>query len=432
MRSTALACLPDSWDELVWDWGCSVSTPDAPVWALRPGCLFLDDRGFVDDADVIVQGTQIQQVVPRGELPASIRLIEADGATLIPGFFDSHVHLTFSADAEVVEHLVGDSPQRQVERAVSNARAALLRGVTTLADCGGRTELVLQARDRLDRQHQAAPRLLVSGAPITAVNGHCHWLGGTVRDLQEARDAMEQLLEAGVDFIKLMLTGGNLTAGSDPRVHQFDDEFLDQIALACHQRGVPLVVHVHTEAAVRRAGQVRATIAAHGTCMQPDGTINVSQETLAALSAGGTAVDATITVGARTKFPGATANSLARHGQRRDMLPVFGQMASMGIPVLSGTDAGVPGVEHGAIADAIAALITEVGMTIESAMRSGTSLPARAFGLDRVTGSLDAGLDADLILLDGDPRVDVQALYRPLQVWRAGRLVVSDGRLVGA
>lgn len=403
-----------------------------PIWVLRPGCLFDDDEGFVEDVDVLVEGTGIQAVARRGSLPASLPVLQALDGTLIPGLVDSHVHLTFSADADVVANLLNDDPQRQVQRAVDNARAALLRGVTTLADCGARTEVILLARAQLQAEEPLAPRLLVSGAPITAVNGHCHWLGGTVSDIDQAREALEQLLESGVDFVKLMLTGGNLTSGSDPRTHQFDDAFLDQIARECRQRDVALVVHVHTEAAVRRAGEVGATIAAHGTCMRPDGQIRLGQATIDALRAGGTSVDATITVGARTEFPGATPNSLTRHGQRRDMLPVFAQMAGAGIPILAGTDAGVPGVEHGVIADAITALVAEVGLPLEAALRSGTSTAARAFGLDGVTGSVKAGLDADLVLLDGDLRVDVDALRRPRQVWRAGSLVASDGRLINA
>ncbi|MFM8895828.1 MAG: amidohydrolase family protein, partial [Actinomycetales bacterium] len=108
------------------------------------------------------------------------------------------------------------------------------------------------------------------------------------------------------------------------------------------------------------------------------------------------------------------------------------QMAGAGIPILAGTDAGVPGVEHGVIADAITALVAEVGLPLEAALRSGTSTAARAFGLGGVTGSVKAGLDADLVLLDGDLRVDVDALRRPRQVWRAGSLVASDGRLINA
>lgn len=408
----------------------AVSATGAQAWVIRPGCLFDDRDGFIDGVDLLVDGSTIARIAPRGSLPSSLPVHHAEDATLIPGLFDSHVHLTFSADAQVVPNLINDSHDRQVRRAVDNAQEALRHGVTSLADCGASTEVILQARERLQDQHPCAPRLLVSGAPITAVNGHCHWLGGTVSDFEQALEAMDHLLDSGVDFIKLMLTGGNLTSGSDPRTHQFDDSFMEQVALACRARGVPLVVHVHTEAAVRRAGEVGATIAAHGTCMQPDGRIHLGPGTIAALLAGGTAVDATITVGARTDFPGATANSLTRHGQRRDMLPAFAQMSQAGIAILAGTDAGVPGVPHGVVADAITALVAEVGLPIDAALRAGTCLPAQAFGLGSTTGSLRAGLQADLLLLDGDLRRDLGALQRPRQVWRAGMLVAREGHLV--
>jgi len=409
--------------------GAGGSVTGQPAWLLRPGCLFTPDEGFVEGHAVVVNGSLIESVRPPGRQQWDGPVLEAPEATLLPGLFDSHVHLTFSADGEVVANLRSEDHDQQVARAMANAREALLRGVVTLADCGGRTEVMLDVRAALQAPAAIGPRVLVSGSPITAVDGHCHWLGGAVADGNSALALARDLIAAGVDFVKVMFTGGNLTSGSDPRLHQFEGQALADISEACRQVGRALVVHAHTEAAVRLAADAGATVIAHGTCMSPDGDIAIDEATLAALRASGTAVDATITVGAHTDFPGAGDNAVPRHLQRQAMLPVFRAMATGGVTILAGTDAGVPGVAHGDIAASIIALAREVGMSPEQAVAAASSLPAKVLGLADATGSLAPGLAADLLLVDGDVRSDLDALRRPSRVWRSGRLLVRDGEL---
>lgn len=436
MPSTASACRRACWDDdglgdpRICPAGSIVSTQ--PAWLLRPGCLLSADGGFVEGHAVVVRGSRIESVLPPGRQDWDGPVLDAPQATLLPGLFDSHVHLTFSADGEVVANLLSEDHQEQVARAAANARAALLRGVVTLADCGGRTDVMLDLRARMRAPDAVGPRVLVSGSPITAIDGHCHWLGGAVADGSAALALARDLIAADVDFVKVMFTGGNLTAGSDPRLHQFDAAALRGISEACREQGRALVVHAHTEAAVRLAAEAGVTVIAHGTCLSPDGTIGIDEVTVSALRASGTAVDATITVGARTDFPGAGDNAIPRHLQRQAMLPVFREMAASGITILAGTDAGVPGVAHGDIAASIVALTSEVGMPLEQALAAATSLPARAYGLAGTTGSIARGLEADLLLLDGDVRADLTALQRPSRVWRSGRLLVRDGELAGA
>lgn len=436
MPLTASACHQACWDDDGLDdsrslaGGGIVSTQ--PAWLLRPGCLLSADEGFVEGGAVVVRGSRIESVLPPGLHGWDGPVLEAPEATLLPGLFDSHVHLTFSADGEVVANLLRDDHEGQVARAMANARQALLRGVVTLADCGGRTDVMLDLRARLRAPGAVGPRVLVSGSPITAIDGHCHWLGGAVADESAALALARDLITAEVDFVKVMFTGGNLTAGSDPRLHQFDAVALGAISAVCRQSGRALVVHAHTEAAVRLAAEAGVTVIAHGTCLSPEGAIGINEATVAALRASGTAVDATITVGARTDFPGAGDNAIPRHLQREAMLPVFREMAASDIAILAGTDAGVPGVAHGDIAASIVALTSEVGMPLEQALAAATRLPAQAYGLADTTGSIALGLKADLLLVDGDVRVDLTALQRPSRVWRSGQLLVRDGEFAAA
>jgi imidazolonepropionase-like amidohydrolase len=152
--------------------------------------------------------------------------------------------------------------------------------------------------------------------------------------------------------------------------------------------------------------------------------------TIEALNSAGTYVDATITVGAVGADIDVDEAVLRRREQRTSMLPLFHRMHDSGVAILGGTDGGVPGVAHGQVAQAIIALHVEVGLPLGEALLSGTKRPAEAFGRGERLGSIRAGAQADLLLLDGDVVVDVSAVCRPAHVWSKGHLIVSHGRLV--
>jgi imidazolonepropionase-like amidohydrolase len=382
---------------------------------------------LVEGHDVVVRGERILAVVERGHhgLDPS-RLVEAPGATLLPGLIDSHVHLTFSGDSGAVDNLLRDSVPAQLARAAGNAQRALARGVTTAIDCGGRTEVVIALRDGLAEGHLRGPRLLVSGSPLTTTAGHCHWLGGTADSADDLVRAMRLQVAAGVDLIKVMVTGGNITKGSNPLALQFPPESIAALARECARLGKPLVTHAHTAEAVELSAAVGARVIAHATCSVGDGAIVLSDETLEALVAGGSYVDPTLMV-AHLAVGADTDPSERRVEQRRAMLPLLRTMNRSGVPLLAGTDAGVPGVPHGSVSGSMVALHREVGLSVGDALLAGTRNAASAFRIDDEVGSIEPDLVADLLLVDGLVDVDFEAIERPLAVWQAGVLVASSG-----
>src|SRR2546430_10482435 len=101
-------------------------------------------------------------------------------------------------------------------RALANARAALRAGLTTVRDCGGKGRIVQEVRDRIRRGDAEGPDVLSCGMPITTRAGHCHWLGLTADTPVEVRAAAERMLREDAHFLKVIATGGNMTASSHP------------------------------------------------------------------------------------------------------------------------------------------------------------------------------------------------------------------------
>lgn len=399
------------------------------AFALRAGVALLPGRGFVDDVTVVVDGGLVVEVRDgRARKTSAIPEVEAPGGTLLPGLVDSHVHLSFNGRSNVVEDLASASDVTLGLRALHNAQVALSRGITTLADCGDRGGVALRLRDAIAEGRLVGPRILSGGTPITTTAGHCAWLGGCADSLDEVIREARRQVAAGVDFLKVMLTGGNITPGSNPLMLQYPAEVLTALGLEALRLGRPLVVHAHSEEAVALAASAGAAVVAHATCASPAG-IALDRSTVAALLASGSAVDPTITVGMPRASEDAQATS-DRSRVRQEMLPLFSHLHAVGVPLLAGTDAGVTHVPHGTTGRAVLALQHDVGLDLDEALVAATEVAARVLGLGAVTGSIAPGLAADLLLVDDDVRSHPGSVLRPSRVWSRGVLAAAGGSLV--
>jgi imidazolonepropionase-like amidohydrolase len=403
-----------------------------PAFALRVGLALLPGHGLVENVTVVVAGGTIADVqanVTDAAVPPAIAdVLDLPGCTLLPGFIDSHAHLSFSGSPDPVAEIEGSSDVVLGLHALANAQTALASGVTTMADCGARGGVVIQLRDAITEGKVLGPRILASGAPITTTAGHCAWLGARADSLDDVIRQARRQVAAGADFLKVMMTGGNLTPGSKPNMLQYPAEVIVALVAEAGRLGRPLVAHAHSEQAVALAAAADVPIVAHGTCGSAD-RIGVSRTTLDALREAGTVMDPTITVGMHLPDQSAPPGE-ERSRIRRNMLPVFAAMHRHGIALLAGTDGGVTNVGHGKSAHAVLALHEEVGIGLEDALAAATERPAAALGLAGITGSIEAGLAADLLLLDADVREQPAALLRPARVWLSGRLSAAQGRLI--
>ena len=120
--------------------------------------------------------------------------------------------------------------------------------MTTVRDLGDRHYRTLDAR-ALD----GLPRVVAAGPPLTEPGGHCHYLGGEVSGVDGVRRAVAEHVERGVDVIKVMASGGMLTAGTDAFGVQFSDEELRAVVEAAHGAGLQVLAHAHSLAGIRHA-----------------------------------------------------------------------------------------------------------------------------------------------------------------------------------
>jgi imidazolonepropionase-like amidohydrolase len=328
------------------------------------------------DAALVVQGNRIVAVGPRAEvsIPPGAQIIDLPQATILPGFINTHVHNAYK---------------------VHNLRIWAQAGVTTVRDLGarlGRNHFAIRDRLRADA-HNA--RLIAAG-PLVTVPGGYPIAGNdfpslTVTSPEDAREKIEQLIDDGADVIKITLTSG--------RAPSLSPEEAAAIVETAHERGIPVTAHATTAKDLRRALDAGVDDVAHIAVDR------VSNKTIRQM------VDAGV-----SWVP--TFEPLENRGQ--DNLRRF---IKAGGRVALGNDGGfLAGIELGMPMREIQAM-HGAGMTPMQIIVAATRDAAYVCRRADVLGTLKVGKYADILVVNGDPLRNLDALQDV-------RLVIHDGVII--
>ena len=374
-----------------------------------------DGEDFAPADALLFSGGEIQAVGALADLPIgrSDHVIDCSGLTAIPGLIDAHVHLELNPDdAKPPDKLAtAERLPAMAERAEAMVRA----GITTGRDLGGGAWLEIEIRNRINRGALLGPRLLCAGQPITSVAGHCHFWGGEAAGFTEAEAVLRRQLEHGVDLIKVMATGGRMTRGSNPIDPQFDLPTLSQIVDLATSHELSVAAHCHGTEGIRIAAEAGVRTIEHCSWVGQAGwASDYRPEVSAAMAERGVWVSPTISRGWRRFLDNPDSTTLKR------MQAAFQDMRTRNIPFIASTDAGIPGVYHHHLPQALPVFAAIAGLEPEAVLRAATSGAADGLELSQVTGRLRPGLSADLVLVHGNPLDDLAVLADPGAVWVRG------------
>lgn len=366
-----------------------------------------------------VEGGRIASVGPDPALLDGARVLEtASGAVALPGLIDSHVHLTLdpaiSAPADQLK-----LPHEQVREAMAGRALAMVRaGITTARDLGGGAWLELELRDRIGRGEIPGPRLLCAGQPLTVESGHCHFWGGAVGSDDEIRATIQRQVDHGADCIKVMATGGVMTRGSGVLRAQFDRRELELVRAEAARHGRRVAAHCHGTAGIRNAVAAQLRTIEHCSFAGDKG-FGSDLDPVACRELGEQHTWVSPTVNANwTRFYTDKAGTPSRFFD--DMRAVFAELRGAGARLIASTDAGIPGVRHDRLPQALLVLARFADLAPVDALRAATSEPARALELAQETGRLAPGLAADVLVVPGDPLQDLGVLAEPVLVLARG------------
>ena len=269
--------------------------------------------------------------------PPHARVIDLGDVTLMPGLIDAHVHLGFDASPAPVAQMETDSDTDLLLRMRRNAQTALNSGITTVRDLGDRSFLGLALRDWYRRGSEIGPEIVASGPPLTSPQGHCHFMGGSQAGETALRQAVCEWVERGVDVIKVMATGGNLTPGTDPLMAQFTVAELRAVVEEAHRLSRRVTVHAHAVEGIQLGVEAGADGIEHGMFWVKDG-VKADPAVIDRLAESGTWVCPTT----------GTLPSRAEHGPppavaaRLVSFPaVLNALHKSGVRLAAGSDAGI-------------------------------------------------------------------------------------------
>lgn len=432
-----------------------LATPRLPVWTQSApatlaivGGRILDGYGGppIENGVILVAGERIVAVGREGQvqIPRGASLIDANGMTVMPGLIDMHVHLHIlgHGDYKRWDELYGARDADLVMPIA--AKQLLMAGVTSARDLGARLDDILTVKRRIAAGDIPGPRLFVSGpfiqhAPYEAYEKDFRW---GISGAAEGRRKVQQLIDAGVDFIKLI------------DQDQMTRDEVHAVVETAHRNGKKVVAHAHRMEEIRVGLDVGVDGFEHtGLGTAPGYAPDVLQRLrernsalywtptispLYTLYESGTVFPERLDDAAwRSFMPNEMASEIRRSLETISQLPYyalfpsripllpkkFQELRETGVRMMIGTDAGIPAMFHGDATWREMVKWREFGVPAMEIVQAATLWPARFLGAEDRIGVLAPGRYADIVLVRGDPLTDMTVMRNVASVIQGGKKV---------
>ncbi len=440
-KSLSLALALAAGIELLTIGGSAVSAqtpPPAKVTVLKAARIFdgTSDKP-VKNGMVIVEGSTIKAVGVGLAVPAGAEVIDFGDSTILPGLIDCHTHVSGESGDNWAQDTIANLRRTVPEQAIlatANVRRTLLAGFTTVRDVGSNEYVDVGLRNSIAAGTIPGPRMQVAVHALGARGGHCDDSGfpyqrfghesgiedGIASGADQFRDAVRFQVKYGADVIKVCGTGGVLSLGDEVDTSQVTQDEMNAIVDEAHRLRKKVAVHAHGAEGAKVAIRADADSIEHGSFLD--------DETLRMMVSRGTYLVPTLLAGeyvvgkaaVRHYPPEIEAKAKAAVAVRSKM---FKRALALGVKIAFGTDSAVS--PHGLNAQEFK-LMVDHGMSPAAALRAATQSAADLLGLGKTIGTLEAGKQADVIAVSGDPLANIQAMESVRFVMKGGAVAKNE------
>lgn len=399
------------------------------VTVIKAGRLIDTIAGKVlENQTIIVEGDRIKAVGSNLTVPSGAEVIDLSKMTVMPGFTDSHVHITGQAGGDYYETLFRRNVMDEAVSAHIYAKRTLDAGFTTVRSLGSGPFVDIALRNAINRGDIPGPRILAANMYIGSTGSHgdltgfSPWLGdrtppemSAIADgVEEVRKKVRYLIKYGADVIKFGATAGVLTEEASVGAPQYSQEEMNAIVAEAHLHGIKVTAHAHGAEGIKMAIRAGVDSIEHGSFLDDEG-IRMMRERGTYLSADIYNDDYILAEYAKFNTPQVIIDKekLVGRVQREN----FKKAVQAGVKIAYGTDAGV--YPHGWNGKQFAKMV-EWGMTPMGAIQASTVSNADLFGWSDRIGSITAGKFADIVAVDGDPLQNISILEKIGFVMKGG------------
>ncbi len=389
---------------------------------------FIDGTGATArvGVDVLVEGAHIADIGPTGQVNGrGATVIDALGATVMPGIIDSHVHPCFDPNPQDHAYRTDEPIPMHAIRGVHNMRAMLGGGITTIRTLGTAYDLDFNLRDAIRLSVIPGPRIIAAGRGISITGGHGFHMSIEADGPNKIRKAVRTTIRNGADVIKLFVTGGVMTPCGIAGTPQLDLDEVEVAVLEAHKNARKLAAHAEGKQGVNDALAAGIDSIEHGYFMNNDEGLDLLVERGAYLVPTIMAYDLIANSGERGVPAEAVEN--ARRALEYNTVG-FRNAVDAGAKIAMGSDAGTAFNDHGRSWRELSFMVKN-GMTPMHAIVAATRNGAELLGLGEQLGTLEVGKLADIIVVDGDPLSDIAQIGNVTSVIKEGRIYKRDGIL---
>ena len=397
-------------------------------------CNLLDGREnmkIINGIDVMIENDKIVQI---GKINKTCdNVIDLTGKYLMPGLINLHVHLPAGGKPqnkpmktnELTKIALSSSLSRALVIKMCHAYAmqGLMAGVTTVRAVGGLDNLDTRLRDKINSGKLDGPRMLVSNFAIGVPHGHM--VGSVTRpaaNIDEAVKMVDELKSQNVDLVKLMITGGVMDAKvkGEPGKLMMQADMIKACCDQAHSYGLKVAAHVQSPEGVRTAVENGVDSIEHGSVL--------SEREIEAFKKNNAVMVCTISPALpMAKFERKTLGISEAVQYNSNIVynnMIIGSKTALenGITVGLGTDTGCPYTTHYNMWRELHYFEKNVGVTPEFALYTATLNNAKILGIDNITGSIEVGKCADMLISNSNPLDNFRALSQPYIVVARGKI----------